>query len=222
MSTVLVCDDSPLAREALRRAVAGVPGSSGCWWRGPARSAWRARQRGPELVMLDVRMPGIGGVEAARRILGAAPHAAVIMMTMAEDVDGVAQSGQRRRPRLPGQGRLAEELAMVTQASHDVAAAPGPGPPDSPRGGKACRAAHRTGDVGAARHEPRAQQLRDRQRALPLRGHRQDPRATTVPQVRRGRSGPSRRDGASAGDWCAGPFGVLTRAARSDRSLDGI
>ena len=46
----------------------------------------------PDLVMVDVRMPGIGGVEAARRILGAAPHAAVIMMTMAEDVDGVARA----------------------------------------------------------------------------------------------------------------------------------
>ena len=45
-----------------------------------------------ELVLVDVRMPGIGGVEAARRILSVVPQAAVIMMTMAEDVDGVARA----------------------------------------------------------------------------------------------------------------------------------
>ena len=108
MTTVLVCDDSPLAREALRRAVATVPGVE--------RVAGRRLRRGvpgplrreqPDLVLVDVRMPGIGGVEAARRILGAAPHAAVIMMTMAEDVDGVARAVNAGRPRLPGQGRVA-------------------------------------------------------------------------------------------------------------------
>ena len=61
----------------------------------------------PDLVMLDVRMPGIGGVEAARRILGAAPHAAVIMMTMAEDVEGVARRSTPGARGLPGQGRVA-------------------------------------------------------------------------------------------------------------------
>ena len=93
MSTVLVCDDSPLAREALRRAVAGVPGVERVLVAGSGEECLaRYGSEEPELVMLDVRMPGIGGVEAARRILGAAPHAAVIMMTMAEDVDGEALS----------------------------------------------------------------------------------------------------------------------------------
>jgi DNA-binding NarL/FixJ family response regulator len=46
----------------------------------------------PELVLMDVRMPGIGGVEAARRILALHPGAALVMMTMAEDVDGVARA----------------------------------------------------------------------------------------------------------------------------------
>jgi DNA-binding NarL/FixJ family response regulator len=92
-STVLVCDDSPLAREALRRAVAGVPGvervvtaSSG--EEGLAR--WTAER--PDLTLMDVRMPGLGGIEATRRLLATHPDAAVIMLTMAEDVDGVARA----------------------------------------------------------------------------------------------------------------------------------
>src|SRR4029077_8325536 len=37
-------------------------------------------------------MPGIGGVEATRRLLAVHPDAAVLMLTMAEDTDGVARA----------------------------------------------------------------------------------------------------------------------------------
>jgi DNA-binding NarL/FixJ family response regulator len=93
MSTVLVCDDSALARETARRNVAAVPGvarvvtaSSG--EEGLAR--WNSER--PDLTLMDVRMPGLGGIEAARRLLAANPDANVIMMTVAEDVDGVARA----------------------------------------------------------------------------------------------------------------------------------
>ncbi|HTE72759.1 MAG TPA: response regulator transcription factor [Actinomycetes bacterium] len=124
MSTVLVCDDSPLAREALRRAVGGVPGVERVLVAGSGEECLaRYGSEEPELVMLDVRMPGIGGVEAARRILGAAPHAAVIMMTMAEDVDGVARAvNAGARGYLVKDASREELVAMVTQALHDVAA----------------------------------------------------------------------------------------------------
>jgi DNA-binding NarL/FixJ family response regulator len=41
---------------------------------------------------MDVRMPGIGGVEAARRLLARHPGAGVLMLTVAEDVEGVARA----------------------------------------------------------------------------------------------------------------------------------
>lgn len=124
MSTVLICDDSPLAREALRRAVAAVPGVERVLVAGSGEECLaRYGSEEPELVLLDVRMPGIGGVEAARRILGAAPHAAVIMMTMAEDVDGVARAvNAGARGYLVKDASREELVAMVTQALHDVAA----------------------------------------------------------------------------------------------------
>jgi len=68
-------------------------------------------------------MPGIGGVEAARRILSAVPQAAVIMMTMAEDVEGVARAvNAGARGYLVKDASREELVAMVTQALHDAAA----------------------------------------------------------------------------------------------------
>ncbi|MDQ1629212.1 MAG: hypothetical protein QOI54_2956 [Actinomycetota bacterium] len=123
MTTVLVCDDSPLAREALRRAVATVPGvervhvaSSG------EESLARFAVDRPDLVLLDVRMPGIGGVEAARRMLAVSPQTGVIMMTMAEDVEGVARAvNAGARGYLVKDASREELVAIVTQALADAA-----------------------------------------------------------------------------------------------------
>jgi DNA-binding NarL/FixJ family response regulator len=93
VATVLVSDDAPLAREALRRALSGIPGVRRVIAVGSGEEALiRYATDRPELVLMDVRMPGIGGVEAARRILALHPGAALVMMTMAEDVDGVARA----------------------------------------------------------------------------------------------------------------------------------
>ena len=138
MTTVLVCDDSPLAREALRRAVATIPGVDRVSVAGSGEEGlvrWGAEQ--PDLVLLDVRMPGIGGVETARRILTASPQAGVIMMTMAEDVEGVARAvNAGARGYLVKDASREELSAMVTQALADSSArrtAPR-ARPDSPGG----------------------------------------------------------------------------------------
>ena len=88
-----VCDDSPLARESLRRVVATVPGVDrvSAAASGEEMLARYSVER-PDLVLADVRMPGIGGVEATRRLLAVHPGAAVLMLTMAEDTDGVARA----------------------------------------------------------------------------------------------------------------------------------
>ncbi len=93
MATVLVVDDTPIVREQLRRAVAGLPGITrvvGASSGEEALSRWPVER--PSVVLLDVRMPGIGGVETARRLLMRHPEANVLMTTMAEDADGLARA----------------------------------------------------------------------------------------------------------------------------------
>jgi DNA-binding NarL/FixJ family response regulator len=83
MSTVLVCDDSPLAREALRRAVATVAGVERVIVAGSGEECLvRFSAERPDLVLVDVRMPGIGGVEAARRITADHPEIVVVLISI--------------------------------------------------------------------------------------------------------------------------------------------
>jgi DNA-binding NarL/FixJ family response regulator len=93
VATVLVCDDSALVRETLHRVLVTVPGvtrvvdaASG----EEALARWPVER--PSLVLMDVRMPGIGGVEATRRLLSRHPDAVVVMTTVSEDAEGVARA----------------------------------------------------------------------------------------------------------------------------------
>jgi DNA-binding NarL/FixJ family response regulator len=91
MTTVLVCDDAPLAREAVRRAVSTVPGVERVSSAGSGEEVLaRYPLERPHVVLMDIRMPGMGGVEATRRLLAAHPSAVVVVLTLGEDVDGVA------------------------------------------------------------------------------------------------------------------------------------
>ena len=93
MTTVLVCDDAPLAREAVRRVVNAVPGVERVTAAGSGEEVLaRFPIERPDLVLMDVRMPGIGGVEASRRLVAAHPDATIVMLTMGEDPDGVARA----------------------------------------------------------------------------------------------------------------------------------
>jgi len=93
MTTVLICDDHRLVREGLSQSVKAVPGVDRV---DTATSGEEVLARWPmerqDLVLMDVCMPGLGGVEAARRLVRAHPGANVVMLTGAADREAVAMA----------------------------------------------------------------------------------------------------------------------------------
>lgn len=91
MTTVLICDDHRIVREGLRQFVSGVPGVDRVETAASGEEVLaRYPQEHPDLVLMDVRMPGLGGLEATRRLVTQYPGAKVIMLTAADDRDQVA------------------------------------------------------------------------------------------------------------------------------------
>jgi DNA-binding NarL/FixJ family response regulator len=91
VTTVLICDDQRAVRDGLARCVASVPGVARV---DTAASGEEVLARWPlerqDLVLMDVQMPGLGGVEATRRLTREYPDVTVVMLTGANDRDAVA------------------------------------------------------------------------------------------------------------------------------------
>jgi DNA-binding NarL/FixJ family response regulator len=91
VTTVLICDDHRIVREGLRQFVAAVPGVDKVETAASGEEVLaRYPHEHPDLVLMDVRMPGLGGLEATRRLVSQFPEAKVIMLTAADDRDQVA------------------------------------------------------------------------------------------------------------------------------------
>src|SRR5215212_1035418 len=128
---LLIADDHALVREGLRTMLSGEDGIEVVAEAHNGQQALEiCRALGPDLVLMDVRMPVMDGLEATKRIKQEMPQTSVMMVTMHENPDYLFEavkagaagyvlkdaSGERLlgavRRTLDGESPLNQELAM--------------------------------------------------------------------------------------------------------------
>jgi DNA-binding NarL/FixJ family response regulator len=126
--SVLIADDHPMFRDGLRMlfdttaefTLVGQAASG-------EEAVSQAEKLQPDVILMDIKMPGINGIEATRRILATSPHIKVLMLTMFEDDDSVfaAMCAGARGYLLKGADET--EITRAINAIHHGEAIFGPG-----------------------------------------------------------------------------------------------
>lgn len=125
---VLVVDDHPVVRRGLSALIATFAGFAVAGEAADGEQAVKEVQlTSPDVVVMDLAMPGMGGLEAVRRIATAAPRVAVLVLTMHEDDDTVLAALQAgaRGYLLKGAEQDAIEGALRAVVSGQTVIAPG-------------------------------------------------------------------------------------------------
>jgi DNA-binding NarL/FixJ family response regulator len=85
---VLIVDDDDLMRAGLKSVLASDESVQVVGEIGDGRAAVQStREHRPDVVLMDIRMPGLDGIAATREVLAASPDVKVVMLTTFEDDD---------------------------------------------------------------------------------------------------------------------------------------
>jgi two-component system, OmpR family, KDP operon response regulator KdpE len=125
---VLVVDDEPHMRRVIRASLV-ARGYSVDEFRNGEEAVNAVREQPPDLVLMDINMPGIGGIEACRRIRSLAPAVGIIMITVRETEDDTVEAleaGSDDYLIKPFRVRelLARMSALIRRSRAETAAAP--------------------------------------------------------------------------------------------------
>ena len=91
MLRILIADDHELARRGIRSVLESHGGWEVCGEAKDGREAVElAANLKPDLILLDIGMPNLNGLEAARQILAVSPNLAILILTM-HDTDSVVR-----------------------------------------------------------------------------------------------------------------------------------
>lgn len=96
---ILICDDHDAFRQGLRTMLAidaslSVVGEAA----DGAAAVTQAAELQPDVILMDLQMPRLNGLEATRRIMAASPHIRILVLTMSDDTATVfhaLQAGAR-------------------------------------------------------------------------------------------------------------------------------
>ena len=123
---VLIADDHPLFRDGLRALLNSMADTEVV---GEAKAGDEAIEQAaalqPDIVLMDINMPCVNGIEATRRIVQTSPHMGVLVVTMFEDDDSVfaAMRAGARGYLLKGADQ-AEVLDSGVEVLYELDAAP--------------------------------------------------------------------------------------------------
>ncbi|MDT0543030.1 MULTISPECIES: response regulator transcription factor [Streptomyces] len=117
---IVLADDQPLVRAGLRMVIADAPDLEIVGEAGTGTEAVRlVRELRPDVVVMDIRMPGMDGIEATRMITADTPAPRVLMLTTFDDDNNVYAA-----LRAGASGFLVKDMALddILTATRVVAA----------------------------------------------------------------------------------------------------
>jgi DNA-binding NarL/FixJ family response regulator len=87
---VLIADDHQLFRDGLKALLLSAPDTEVAGEAATGREAIDlAAESQPDVILMDLQMPGVDGIEATRQIVRTSPHIKVLMVTMFDDDQSV-------------------------------------------------------------------------------------------------------------------------------------
>ena len=90
MISVSIVDDEPGLRESIATFINGSPGFCCASTYGSAETALQGLPGDrPEVVLMDINMPGMNGIECVRRLKALSPDIQILMFTVYEDTDQI-------------------------------------------------------------------------------------------------------------------------------------
>jgi DNA-binding NarL/FixJ family response regulator len=125
---VVIADDHPIVRDGLSALLSSIPSIDVAGVAVDGQEAVRAAVTlHPDVLVMDIQMPGLSGVAATRELTRVAPNVAVLMLTMFDDDDSVLAAMRAGARGYVLKGAQQDEIVRAIEAVAAGEAIFGPG-----------------------------------------------------------------------------------------------